>query len=109
MRFRKPYAKIEPMNIEIATNDYSFTTPEYDFIIRTNPDNPKNVFLLSDYPEAIEMAIDQIELTDAQEGEYVEDLQMETNGDEKNGYCFFVELSKPTLCLFIQSEILNFL
>lgn len=97
------------MNIEQETTDYAFKTPEYDFVIRRNHDNPKNVFLLSDDPEAIEMAIDQIELTDAQEGEYVEDLLIETNGDAKDGYHFFVEISKPTLCLFIQAEILNFL
>lgn len=97
------------MNIEPNTNDYVFNTPEYNFLIRTNPDNPKNVFLLSDYPESIEMAIEQIELTDTQEGEYAEDLLLETNGDDKQGYHFFVEISKPTLCLFIQAEILNFM
>lgn len=96
------------MNFE-SHGDYTFTTPEYNFLIRGNPDNPKNVFLLSDTPDAIEVAIDQIELTDTQEGEYAEDLQMETNGDDKQGYHFFVEISKPTLCLFLNAEILNFL
>lgn len=97
------------MNIEPTTNDYVFNTPEYNFLIRVNPDNTDNVFLLSDYPEAIEMAIDQIELTDAQEGEYVEDLLLETDGDDKQGYHFFVEISKPTLCLFVNAEFLNFM
>lgn len=96
------------MNFE-SNGDYTFNTPEYNFVFRTNPDNPNNVFLFSDTPDAIEMAIDQIELTDTQEGEYAEDLLMETNGDDNQGYHFFVEISKPTLCLFLQAEILNFL
>jgi hypothetical protein len=87
---------------------YTFATPEYSYRIEPNP-TTKNVFLSAETPDAIEMAIDSIELAGTQEGEWHEDLLLEMNGDAPDAFCFFVEVSKPTLALFINFELLNFL
>ena len=88
---------------------YAFQTPEYSYRIEANPHFPKRVFLSAETPEAIELAIDSIELQGAQDREFIEDLIMEMNGDATDAYCFFIDISKPTLCLFMQHEVLNFL
>jgi hypothetical protein len=88
---------------------YGFQTPEYTFRIEPNPTLPERVFLSAETPEAIEMAIDSIELAGTQDGEFHEDLLLEMNGDAEDAYCFFVELSKPTLTLFLEFELLNFM
>lgn len=87
---------------------YAFATPEYSYRIEPNP-TTKNVFLSAETPDAIEMAIDSIELAGTQDGEWHDDLILEMNGDQEDGYCFFVEISKPSLALFIEFELLNFL
>jgi hypothetical protein len=88
---------------------YAFATPEYSYRIEPNPTTKDRVFLSAETPDAIEMAIDSIELAGTQEGEYAEDLILEMNGDAEDAYCFFVEVSKPTLALFVNFELLNFL
>jgi hypothetical protein len=88
---------------------YAFATPEYSFRIEPNPATKDRVFLSAETPDAIEMAIDSIELAGTQDGEWHEDLTLESNGDAEDGYCFFIEISKPTLTLFIEFELLNFM
>ena len=94
---------------------YTFSTPDHAYSINPHEEIPDMVVVESATREALEEMIGSIELAGAADGEFYGDedddfthIPIWTAQDDLDEY-YFIEITKATLCLYLNFEVLNYL